>query len=134
MRERAPKCAGIRGYVGVHLGVHFGKVGVHDSKRGYMQAPKNVQLVPGFGGGSSRHPPQAASDTPPSKTSAHKNLMERSVSGLCAPNFRSPPPPLARTDAHLRESIEGRVTTQINCFPSDIAFLSGNSGNSGNTA
>lgn len=29
MRRRAPKCAGIRGYVGVHLGVHFREVGVH---------------------------------------------------------------------------------------------------------
>ena len=29
MRRRAPKCAGIRGYVGVHLGVHFQEVGVH---------------------------------------------------------------------------------------------------------
>ncbi len=29
MRRRARKCAGIRGYVGVHLGVHFRNVGVH---------------------------------------------------------------------------------------------------------
>ena len=29
MRRRAPKCAGIRGYVGVQMGVPFGKVGVH---------------------------------------------------------------------------------------------------------
>ncbi len=29
MRRRASKCAGIRGYVGVQMGVPFGKVGVH---------------------------------------------------------------------------------------------------------
>ena len=29
MRERAPKCAGIRGYVGVQMGVPFPKLGVH---------------------------------------------------------------------------------------------------------
>ncbi len=29
MRRSAPKCAGIRGCVGVHLGVHFRNVGVH---------------------------------------------------------------------------------------------------------
>jgi hypothetical protein len=29
VRRRARKCAGIRGYVGVHLGVHFRNVGVH---------------------------------------------------------------------------------------------------------
>ena len=39
MRERAPKCAGIRGYVGVHLGVHFQKVGVHVT-------PNSLHLTP----------------------------------------------------------------------------------------